>query len=351
MLERSRDLALETGDEAGVGRAYLHLAVALAGRHEWLVAERFLDPGTAYCREHGQEAWYMWLTALTGESALARGHWDTAAAIASAVVSGAPEQFVLARSSALVSLAMVRARRGVSGYWPLLDEAALGAKASSLPLALEVVACARAEAAWLEGASPERMDAETAAMMGGPPGKPWFAGELGIWRRRSGLPVDDVADIAEPFRLEIAGDSTGAAVWWEERGCGYEAALALASGDRAAQRRALEMLQWIGARPAAAIVSRRLRALGERGLPRGPRPVTAAHPLGLTGREMEVLGLLSAGLSNSEIASRLVVSARTIDHHVSAILQKMGVRTRAEALVLAARISGPGAAAGVSPSR
>jgi len=343
-LERSRDLALEAGDEAGVGRAYLHLAVALAGRHEWLLAERFLDPGMAYCRDHGQETWHMWLTALTAESALARGHWDHAAAIASAVISAAPEQFALARCTALVVLAMIRARRGESGYWPLLDDAALGAKASNLPLALELVACARAEAAWLEGTSPERLDAETATAMGGPMGKPWFVGELEIWRWRAGLPPGDLADIAEPYQLEIAGHSTGAALWWEERGCGYEAALALASGDRAAQRRALGLLQWMGARSAAAVVSRRLRALGERGLPRGPRPVTAAHPLGLTGREMEVLGLLSAGLSNSEIAARLVVSARTIDHHVSAILQKMGVRTRAEALVLAARVGAVGAA-------
>jgi DNA-binding CsgD family transcriptional regulator len=153
-----------------------------------------------------------------------------------------------------------------------------------------------------------------------------------------------VADIAEPYRLEIAGDSTGAALWWEERGCGYEAALALASGDRAEQRRALDMLQWIGARPAAAVVSRRLRALGERGLPRGPRPVTAGHPQGLTSRETEVLSLLSAGLSNAEIAAQLVVSARTVDHHVSAILQKLGVRTRAEASVLAARVDAAGEA-------
>lgn len=233
---------------------------------------------------------------------------------------------------------MVRARRGDSGYWPRLDEAALVAKAANLPLALALVAQARAEAMWLEGASPGRIDAETTpAMMAVPIAKPWFGGELEIWRWRSGLPLGDVAGIAEPYRLEITGDGTGAALWWETRGCGYDAALALAGGDRAAQRRALDLLQWFGARPAAAVVSRRLRALGERGLPRGPRPVTAAHPLGLTGRETEVLEKLSAGLSNSEIAARLVVSARTVDRHVSAILQKMGVRTRAEATVLAVR--------------
>jgi DNA-binding NarL/FixJ family response regulator len=141
----------------------------------------------------------------------------------------------------------------------------------------------------------------------------------------------------------MAGDRPSAAQWWEDRGCAYEAALVLAGGDRAEQRRALDMLQWIGARSAAAIVARNLAAQGERGLPRGPRPVTAAHPAGLTGREAEVLSLLAAGLSNVEIATRLVVSARTVDHHVSAILRKLGVRTRGEASVLATRLSTAGA--------
>jgi hypothetical protein len=109
------------------------------------------------------------------------------------------------------------------------------AKALTIPFARAVIACARAEVTWLEGASPQH-------------------------------------------RLEKAGDSTGAAQWWEERGCAYDAALALAGGDRPAQRRALDMLQWIGARPAAAIVARRLAAQGERGLPRGLRPVTLLTP-------------------------------------------------------------------------
>jgi DNA-binding NarL/FixJ family response regulator len=74
-----------------------------------------------------------------------------------------------------------------------------------------------------------------------------------------------------------------------------------------------------------------LRALGERGLRRGPRPQTAASPAGLTSRETEVLTLLAAGLSNTEIAARLVLSGRTIDNHVSAIFRKLGVHDRAEA--------------------
>jgi DNA-binding NarL/FixJ family response regulator len=98
------------------------------------------------------------------------------------------------------------------------------------------------------------------------------------------------------------------------------------------------MLLGLGARPAAAIVARQLRVLGERGLPRGPRPRTAKNPVGLTERQAEVLGLLAGGLSNAEIAARLVISTRTVDHHVSAILRKLGVPSRGEANAYATRL-------------
>jgi DNA-binding NarL/FixJ family response regulator len=122
-------------------------------------------------------------------------------------------------------------------------------------------------------------------------------------------------------------------------GCPYEAALALAdSDDPAAARTAFDQLQQLGASPAAAIVARRLRQKGVRGVPRGPRASTRENPAGLTAREVEVLGLLSEGLRNAQIAMRLVVSEKTVHHHVSAILRKLDVETRGEAAAKAARL-------------
>ena len=124
-------------------------------------------------------------------------------------------------------------------------------------------------------------------------------------------------------------------------GCPYEGALALAlagAGDDGALRRAFEDLQSLGARPAAAIVGRRLRERGVRGLPRGPRASTRDNPAGLTAREVEVLDLVGQGLRNADIAARLFLSEKTVGHHVSAILRKLGVRTRGEAAAEAQRL-------------
>src|SRR5690606_36067994 len=95
----------------------------------------------------------------------------------------------------------------------------------------------------------------------------------------------------------------------------------------------------LGARPAAALVRRRLRRGGARGLPRGPRRSTRTNPAGLTNRQLDVLALLAEGLSNGEIGRRLFLSTRTVDHHVSALLQKLNVGSRVAAARLARDMS------------
>ena len=166
----------------------------------------------------------------------------------------------------------------------------------------------------------------------------WVVGELAWLRRLAGLPA--AADGSPgPYAAQLAGDVRAAAAHWTALGCPYDAALALAgSADEDDLRAALAAFQRLGARPAAAIVARRLRDRGARGLPRGPLPGTRANPAGLTPREVEVLALLGSGASNADIAARLFLSERTVHHHVSAILRKLGVDNRGRAASEAVRL-------------
>jgi DNA-binding NarL/FixJ family response regulator len=133
----------------------------------------------------------------------------------------------------------------------------------------------------------------------------------------------------------IAGDWEGAAAAWAALGTPYERALALADGPEDALLESLSILEQLGAGPLAAIVRQRLRERGVRGIPRGPRASTRGNPAGLTSRQVQVLRLLAQGHTNSELAHRLHISAKTIDHHVSSILEKLEVRSRTEAVAAA----------------
>ena len=334
-LLRSLAVAREHG-WTWVGPALSMLGTGLGEMYELERSERYL-------REHiefteANDLWPQYSRAWLALVHVYRGRWDDGAKLAHDVLANA--QDAISRISALIAIGRVRARRGDPDAAVVLDEALELATPGGHLQRLGHAHAARAEAAWLAG-DPERavVEARAAYALALEKRHLWFAGELAYWQRQAAALDRWPRWIAEPYRLQLEGEPRAAAAAWDARGCPYEAARALADSEEpGALLDALAELQRLGAGPAAAAVRHRLKALGV-AAPRGPRPATRANPHGLTSRELEVLHQLAEGRRNAEIAAELVLSRRTVDHHVSAILRKLGVDSRGAA-VRAARESG-----------
>jgi ATP/maltotriose-dependent transcriptional regulator MalT len=335
-LARALELAEQAGLEDVVAVTHVILVRTACRLHEYEIAEPYVRDGLEYCSTRDYDVWRYYLLSWQARIQLAHGRWTDAAQTALICLG---EHCPFARAHALVALGLVRARRGDPDVSAPLDEAlALAVPRGELQW-LAAVAIARAEAAWLEGRNDAAIaETELAYEHARRMNASWLAG-LSYWRRRAGAdePIPTVGE--EPYRLGMAGDWAGASELWKKMGCPYEAALALLDADdETTLQRALCELQALGARPAAGMVARKLRERGALSLPRGQRPATRANPAHLTPRELEVLTLVTEGLHNAEIAGRLFLAEKTVAHHVSAILRKLGVPNRVQAVTEAARL-------------
>jgi DNA-binding CsgD family transcriptional regulator len=276
------------------------------------------------------------MAALHAETRLAQGDWQRATDDAEAVLRH-PRVAPVIRIPALVVLGRVRARRGDPDARTPLDEAHGLALSTGELQRIGPVVVSLAELAWMNGTpmeAPEEL--RRCHELSRTQSDPWMRGELAFWLWRSGGLGELHERLAEPFALQIAGDWLAAAAVWETLGCPYEQAMALAEAQvESAMRTALEIFERLGAAPLAGLARRKLRASGVRKIPRGAQERTRNNPHGLTNRELNVLALLAEGLRNAQIARRLFVAEKTIDHHVSAVLAKLNVRSRGEAAAVA----------------
>jgi len=263
---------------------------------------------------------------------LACGRWQAAVTTVEELL-GSAELPSVSEAPALRVLAAVELRRGGRQAHSLIEQAWRLARPTEELQWMRPAAALRAEAAWLVGdvrGVREATDAVYPVAL--EHGHAWDIGELAVWRWRAGLLQAAPPRCAEPHALSIAGDWEGAAAAWERIGAPYERALALCDApDPQAVLTGLGILDELGASAPARLVRRRLQRLGVRNVPRGPRPATRAHPAGLSRRQAEVLELVAAGMSNAEIAKTLFLTPKTVEHHVSAILRKLRVDSRAAA--------------------
>ncbi|WLW57100.1 helix-turn-helix transcriptional regulator [Streptomyces sp. YU58] len=334
-VQESLDVALAAGEVEHACRSYANLIWNLLDHLRYDEADTFLRPAMELADRAEHLGFLTYLHVELAMRRLAAGDWDEAEKHAEFGM----HDFVPARCPALTVLARVRIRCGRPGADELLAEAWEIAVRTKELQRTGPVAAARAEAAWLRGdlTAVAEAVASVHAQAYGLPGSP-CRDELAYWLTKAGGPAP--ADGSEhPYAVQARGRWRTAATRWQEAGCPYEYAAALAeSPDPADKLTALAAFDALGAEPAARLLRAELRARGVRHVPRGPLAATRRNPAGLTERQLQVIRLLAQGLTNAEIAARLVLSVRTVDNHVRAVLDKLDAPTRRHAADRAAEL-------------
>jgi DNA-binding CsgD family transcriptional regulator/tetratricopeptide (TPR) repeat protein len=293
-------------------------------------AAELLDVSIPLMLEHDLPICRVWQIGSRARLELMVGEWDDATADADRVLDGPSAP--LARTWPSLIRALVALRRQGAGVDSLNDAWQLACRFGE-PIRMLPVAAAIVEMSWARGTSDGRIPECRKLLVDSPvAGLEWSRGELAVWLRRVGETVDAIG-VAEPYRLVLDGAYEAAADEFHRLSMPYDAALAmLDSADPALAVRALDILDRLGADAVAAKVRRDLRAGGQSVVPARKRSATLANPAGLTARQVDVLRLLDDGLTNAELADRLFLSVKTVDHHVSAILAKLEVNKRRDAV-------------------
>lgn len=326
LLHRALDIAMDLGAHEQTARAYANLSSALCDFGRFAEAESYYALGAAFCEDHNLVRLGFSLQVTWGEILLGIGRWDEALDVSRQVLASGASPFN--RLSAAIVAGRILARRGDGDPWPDLDEAVTSADATGRPDLIGLARSARAEAHWLAGDLATARQDVTVGSVHVDRAHSWIQGQIAIWQARLGATPSSTR-LPEPYARSVSGDFDRAAELWEGIGSSYDAALALLdSGSEPGMREALRRFDAVGAVAAARLTRRRMRRLGLRAIPSGAHPSTRSDAAGMTRREREVMTLVAAGQSNATISAQLVISPRTVEHHVAAILAKLGVGSR-----------------------
>jgi DNA-binding CsgD family transcriptional regulator len=336
-LEESYRMNAELGLSGDQVRAAVNISWSALMWRDLPTAKTWIDRGLAIAYEREIPTFEAYLIAEQALLAVEVGDWHEAEMIARKVIEG-NLRLEVSRIVATILLGKLQTRLGSPEAQNTLQRGWEMANRTNELQRIGPAAAAMAEHYWLfDGPEPglraDLVDVMERCMESS---LPWLAGDIGIWLYLAGSIEELPPGLPHPYTSLANGQWEEAAGFWSDRGIPYERAVALSVGDTDARIESLQILDGLGDCALAAKLRSEMQRSGM-AVPRRPHSETRKNPLGLTARQADVLELIAQGMTNNQIANQLFVSPRTVDHHVSAILAKLGAPTRDAAVDVARR--------------
>jgi len=323
LLQQSLEIALRNSFHEHAARAYSNLGCNGILLKDYSFAKTTLETGLRYCEEKDMDSWANYMLGHMARLKLETGCWTEACNIAENLINNT-NQGTIFKVGAMAIVATIKMRRGDADVLPILMDAKTKALGTMELQRIIPVLAALLEYEWITGkVLAEDNTIDFTITMLEQAGDIDMDNEFAYWLIKARKNY-------KPFHK--SHNDYNLATKWEKSGCPYEQALALFEGDEADKRKAICMVQELGATAVYEKLKMEMRASGIKSIPRGIRETTRANVARLTEREVDVLKLLKEGMQNKEIADRLFISAKTVDNHITSILFKLDVNSRVKAV-------------------
>ena len=337
-LQESLDIALKNRYHEHAARAYTNLGSGSVTMKNYVPGKKIIDEGIQYCEENDLDSWTNYMSSLKARILLETGQWAAAYRIADNLLKN-ERQAGINKIVALAVIATIHMRRGNNEALPLLLKAKESAFETKESQRIVPALVALLEYEWIYGTIfIEATDIEQALEITKGAESIIERNDLAFWLRMAGRGDISLLKRYAGYEMNKPADAIKAATAWKEKECPYQQALALFKTGDDGKRKAIAIVHELGATAVYEKLKMDMRSSGIKSIPRGARKTTLSNPAQLTDRELDIIQLLKEGLRNKEIAARLFISAKTVDHHISSILFKLDVNTRAKAVQEAARL-------------
>jgi len=337
MLQESLNISLKNSFHEHAARAYSNLACNTVQLKDYAFAKKILSEGIQYCEDRDLDSWRLNMLSLKAVLNFETGDWKTAYSIADNLlkVEDKPRAFKI---GALVVMGSVKMHRGDADAIELL----LQAKAKAFEtMELERIIpslIALLQYEWLTGKILiETKELNNITDIIEQSIAVTYKSELAFWLQKARGRYILLKEVHEGYDMSDIVKAKKAAKFWKKTGSPYNEAMALFAGTNEDKKEAITIVHGLGADAVYEKMKMEMRNSGIKSIPRGLRKSTQSNAALLTLRELDVLQLLKEGLRNKEIAGKLFVSVKTVDHHISSILFKLDADSRIKAVHEAVR--------------